>query len=269
MTSRFERDTAVTRIAAHHYEGRMDEGWWILRGPNGGYVAAVLLRALTAAVGDPERAPRSLTLHYTSPPTAGPVSVETRIERQGRSLTTVSARMSQAGQLRAVAIAAFSKSRPAPHFRHAVMPEVTPPEKLPRLQLTKPGPLPIHARYDYRWAVGTPPGEGPDKALCGGWIRLQEPHPIDAAVLAAFADAWPPAVFFWAPPGELLRGAPTVDLTVHFRTPLPHPGIGPEDFLLAVFRSREASDGFVEEDGEIWSRNGVLLAHSRQLAMIG
>jgi len=32
----------------------MSKDWWILRGPNGGYVAAVLLRALTEAVGDPE-----------------------------------------------------------------------------------------------------------------------------------------------------------------------------------------------------------------------
>jgi acyl-CoA thioesterase len=65
-----------------------------------------------------------------------------------------------------------------------------------------------------------------------------------------------------------LGGAPTVDLTVHIRTPLPAPGMRPEDAVLVSFRTREVSQGLLEEDGEIWSRDGRLLAHSRQLALL-
>jgi acyl-CoA thioesterase len=57
---------------------------------------------------------------------------------------------------------------------------------------------------------------------------------------------------------------PTVDLTIHFRDePAPV-----HDWCLARFVSRHASHGFVEEDGEIWSRDGRLLAQSRQLALM-
>jgi len=35
-----------------------------------------------------------------------------------------------------------------------------------------------------------------------------------------------------------------------------------------VFRTRVVHEGFLEEDGEIWSRDGRLLAQSRQLAIL-
>jgi hypothetical protein len=52
------------------------------------------------------------------------------------------------------------------------------------------------------------------------------------------------------------------------RTPLPAPDLSPGDPVLVVFRTREVSQGLLEEDGEIWSRGGRLLAHSRQLAIL-
>ena len=74
------------------------------------------------------------------------------------------------------------------------------------------------------------------------------------------ADAWWPS-----PLPRLTRPAalPTIDLTVHFRSP--PAADGP---VLAVFRSSTSSGGFFEEDGELWSGDGVLLAHSRQLALL-
>ena len=44
-------------------------------------------------VDDPQRAPRSLTIHYARAPEPGPVLIRTAIERAGRSLSTLSARM--------------------------------------------------------------------------------------------------------------------------------------------------------------------------------
>ena len=45
----------------------MSERWWVGKGPNGGYVAAVILRAIQASASA-ERAPRSLTVHFQRAP---------------------------------------------------------------------------------------------------------------------------------------------------------------------------------------------------------
>ena len=68
----------------------------------------MLLRALTETVDDPARSPRSLTIHYTRAPEPGPVQIRTVSERDGRSLSTLSARMEQDGRLIALVLAAFS-----------------------------------------------------------------------------------------------------------------------------------------------------------------
>jgi len=271
MTTRFDRDTAVRAVEPSDagpgvHEGVIDRGWWVVRGPNGGYVAALLLRALAAEV-PAERAPRSLTVHYTAPPAEGPVRIHTRVERIGRSLSTVSGRMVQGDRLLALALGAFSIARRGLAFDHARMPEAPPPEACPSF----PSGIPMHDRYEYRWAVGKPPGRvAPEaaEALCGGWIRLAEPRVADAPLVAAYTDAWPPAVFSQIAPADLASGVPTVDLTVHFRAAWPAE-LDPTEFALVVFRSRLARDGFVEEDGEVWTRSGLLLAQSRQLALIG
>jgi acyl-CoA thioesterase len=85
--------------------------------------------------------------------------------------------------------------------------------------------------------------------------------PLDHIAIAAVADTVVPAAFsrFGRP---LI--VPTLDLTIHFRAPLPAAG----EWALVAFESRCAAGGTWEEDGEVWSQDGRLLAQSRQLAMI-
>jgi acyl-CoA thioesterase len=263
----FDRDTAVTKRGDGRYEAELSTDWWVVRGPNGGYLAAIVLRALTDAVADPERAPRSLTVHYTSAPGEGAVQLVTSRERVGRSLTTCTCRMEQAGRLVALAVAAFSRPRPGPEFQDVVMPQVPGPEAFaPRPPVR--GAPPIARCWETRWAIGHPPVPGApsgQRAVAGGWIRLPEPHAVDAPVAAAITDGWIPPMF-----GRVREPVvvPTVDLTVHFRARLPHPGVPADAFVLAAFRTTVAADGFLEEDGEIWAPDGTLLAQSRQLATI-
>ena len=58
-------------------------------------------------------------------------------------------------------------------------------------------------------------------------------------------------------------GAPTLDLTIHFRAP-----VASGEWVLADYRSRFSAGGVWEEDGELWAPDGTLLAQSRQLALI-
>ena len=262
MPSRFATGTAVTRTGDHRYAATVDRGWWVLRGPNGGYLAALVLRAITTDVADPARRPRSFAVHYLRPPRAGDVEVIVQPERVGRTTTVVTARLVQDEKLTALAVAALGTDRPGPEFAHLVMPALPGPDELappPR----RPVDIPMRDRYETRIAIGRAPWEGAPsaEAVTGGWIRLADPEPLDAHVVAALTDAWFPAVFTMT--REPIQ-VPTVDLTIHFRDEPP----SMHEWSLVRFVSRHASHGFLEEDGEIWSRNGRLLAQSRQLALM-
>lgn len=267
MTTRFERDTTVTRRDDAIFLATVDPAWSVVRGPNGGYLAAIVLRALTERVGEATRAPRSLTVHFASPADVGMITIVTHLERVGRSLTSCTARVTQADRLVALAVAAFSSPRPGPEFCDLVPPDVPPPEQLTPRPAPPEAP-PIAHRWDTRWAIGRPPVPGAPlarEAVAGGWIRLEEPQSLDAPAITAVTDAWLPPVFGRTDEPLVV---PTIDLTVHFRSALPHAGIAPDGFLVAVFRTSVAAEGFLDEDGEVWAPDGTLLAQSRQLAAI-
>jgi Thioesterase-like superfamily len=115
--------------------------------------------------------------------------------------------------------------------------------------------------YYMRWALG-----GDDAVPgSGGWIRTAEPRALDAPLVAAMTDAWAPAAFVAL---GRFAAAPTLDLTIHIRRPLPVPGMEPEDYVLGRFWSRLSVAGVWEEDGELWSPGGELIAQSRQLALV-
>jgi hypothetical protein len=101
--------------------------------------------------------------------------------------------------------------------------------------------------------------------VTGAWMRTREPRVLDAPLAAAMTDAWAPVAF--AVLGRAVL-APTLDLTIHVRRPLPPEGMAPGDFVLGRFSSRHAVGGVWEEDGELWSPAGELLVQSRQLALV-
>ncbi len=262
--TRFDRDTAVTALGDGAYAAQSDPGWNAPFGANGGYMAAIVLRALEAEVADAGRPARSITLHFLRPPQPGALHIEVTVERSGRNLSTLTAQVLQANRACILAIAAFSGDFPEVERFTAPMPIVAPAASIEPWAV-RPEQPPIAHRIEFRGAIGPLPYTGADEALSGGWMRMEQPQRLDAAALALYADAWLPAAFTRVH-GPL--AAPTIDLTIHFRDPAAALLVPPSDAVLGVFRSDYAAGGFVEEDGELWSPDGVLLAHCRQLALL-
>lgn len=255
-------DTALEPIAPGRWRGAISERWWIQQGPYGGCVAAMLTRALIAVVDDPARPPRSLTVHFLDAPGPGPVEVAATVERAGRSVTSVSLRMEQDGRAMALALATAGTWRDdQPAWNALRPPDVPRPEDCPLLPELD-GLPPFTGNFEIRWAEGGTLGAPSGRARNVTWVRPRPSAPIDHVVATALSDTMMPAAF-----SRLGRLAvvPTLDLTLHFRAPLPQAGDG---WGLAVFESRTSAGGTWEEDGELWSAEGALLVQSRQLAMI-
>src|SRR4051794_36740204 len=72
MPSRFDTDTAVVPLGNGRYDARIDTGWWIERGPNGGYIAAIVMRGFIAEGGGAARPPPPAADHHPAPGGAGP-----------------------------------------------------------------------------------------------------------------------------------------------------------------------------------------------------
>lgn len=231
----------------------------------------MLLRALTESVDDLSRSPRSLTIHYLSAPQPGPVQIHTTIERQGRSLSTLSARMEQDGAPIALVLSAFSVPWTGPEISEVPLPGIArsqPPDpereagtavKLGAPPFTEH--LVMQPRFDGRPFDG---GEHPMEV--SAWLGLAEARPLDTPTLAFFSDALIPAPFMrTAAPNP----APTVDLTVHFRVPLPRVSDPDHDELCFVrVKAGVIHEGFFEEDSVIWAADGTVLAQSRQLGIL-
>jgi acyl-CoA thioesterase len=255
----FARTTQAERSSEELWQATIDARWNVLRGPNGGYLAALLLATLQRRLDDASRQPRVLSLHYPKVPAPGPVEIRTQLTRSGRSMSWLSAELYQNDELCVAARAAFSADWPSLEYDTTAKPVIPDGAEIRIMD----GLPPFASHYQYRSVFATPLASGGHDAV-GGYIRLREPELYSAPLLAALSDAWFPSTF--AHDRRPSMGA-TLDLTVHFRDYAALAQLDPGDEVLSVFRSRLATQGFFEEDGELWSPSGKLLAQSRQLAI--
>lgn len=246
---------------ARTYAATIAPGWDIAGNANGGYLMALAVRSMSAAV---ERPPLSVTAHYLAPGRPGPAEVEVVVHRAGRRTATAGAVVRDdrgAGLISVLGTFAELREEGRPVV-DAAPPDLPPLEQcvrtVPPAELSGFGDrvaMYVHPD-DTRFASGEPRGV----AEIRGWFEFADRAPVDAVGLFVAADAFPPVVFNR---GAFPIGwAPTLELTVHVRgVPAPGP-------LRCRFSSRFMQAGMFEEDGEVWDTRGTLVAQSRQLALI-
>jgi hypothetical protein len=176
-------------------------------------------------------------MHFLRVPGPGPVTVSAQADRIGRSLTSVSGKLEQEGELIGLAVGAWSKPWEGPLLDAAPMPDVVPPQgrASAAAEFPRDDPPAFTGQLTMQHRFGDPPWTGSERAETGGWLGLLEERPVDALAVAVLADAWFPAPW---PRLKALAPAPTIDLTVHFRAP------------------------------QLWAADGTLVAQSRQLGLL-
>ena len=263
----FDDAIAVTKVADGRYTCDISPDYWIVAGPNGGYIGALLVNAAEDNIGDPSRQLAGMTVHYLRRPQEGPAELRVATLHHGRSIAYRRVELIQDDIVIAAGTGSWAVAMDGIEVGGWEAPDVPAPDDcLPMSAIRTTDPLPFHQQWDIKTVDGIPFGEGGDdrNLVMTWWFRPAVHRLLDGALIFQIADAMPPPIFLVAMPAG---GAPTIDLSVHVRARLDDVAWNEGDWLLIRFSTRYGSNGFVEEDGEIWTADGTLLAHSRQLAL--
>ena len=145
-----------------------------------------------------------------------------------------------------------------PVFLDGTPPALPPPAECAGVPVGSFGLASIAERIEFRsaelpgWFRGQPSGRPASEF----WMRFADGREADLLSLPLLVDSTAPSVL------ELGAGSVTIQLTVHLRA---HPAPG---WLACRATTRFVSNGYHEEDFEVWDSAGTLVAQSRQLALI-
>ena len=262
-SSLFERETLVEKTVDGRWQGHLSHHWNIGENPNGGYMLSCALSAIRQSVAHPD--PLSITTHFLRPGTPdAPFEIVVETLREGRSVATVRATMSQQGKSRLEVLCAFGNLSQSVGVDETL--ELKPQHDMPAAEQcpSRSGEnqgvlLPLMDRLDIRInPTHAEPGSS-EHAQMSGWIRLLDDHPPTSLILPMFADAFPPSPFTKL---GVVGWVPTLELTVHVRR-RPQPG-----WIRAEFHTSDLTGGRMIETGALWDSSGRLVAQSRQLGLV-
>jgi acyl-CoA thioesterase len=256
----------ATRIIAgdSSWQGNAGEDYFAFVGQFGGATAASILRAL---IQHPERSgdPLALTVNFCAPVVQGEFDLDIRLVKANRSSQHWSVEMTQdkAGVV-TLATAVFAERRPSWSQQQASFPQATAFEKtLPYTKIS----MPWVKQYEFRFVEGEPKiGSSmqaiPASAFSKLWIGDHVPRKIDMLSLMSMSDAFFGRIFHAR--NELVPLG-TVSMTTYFHTSAED--LAAEDItrVLATADAKIFHKSYGDQNGELWSPNGRLLATTTQI----
>lgn len=257
----FAADTEIVG-ADGRYRARLSRDWEIW-GPNGGYVAAIALRAAGASAPLPW--PAAFSCHFLSVAQFGDVELQVTPLRTAKRAASLRVAMTQNG--RAILDAMVWVVGDVGGLEHDVapMPDVPPPRALQSMEdLLGPEIRNAHPFWQNleRRPLGWVPAERwkPTAPLVRNWMRFRP----RATFAAPFLDAgrtlllidtmtWPAAWRAHGDTGGYL--APSLDVNVQFHRSAPA-----SEWLFVEATAPVATRGLVGGQARIWASDGQLLA---------
>ncbi len=256
--SDLERATRVETGEGAHI-ARLSEDWEIW-GPNGGYLAAIALRAV--GINAQIQRPASFYCHFLSSPTFAEVQLEVSVLKRGRRAESFAVQMSQESKPILHALVKTAAEAPGYSHQHPESPAVPPPEALKSYdELLPPDRRPPFRFWDNieRRPVDQSTGDEPTTPVVREWTRFRptarfEDPFIDAARALILLDTYGfPAAYRKYRSWEYL--APNLDTSVWFH----NPSSGCE-WLLVDHECSVADHGLMGVSGRVWDTDGKLLA---------
>lgn len=257
-------DTAVWGCDGR-YTATLSAGWDIW-GPQGGYVAAVALRAAAAAASFPR--PASFACHFLRPAQVGPIDIRVESLRETRRAQSLRVILVQNDAAILEALVWTVAAIVGIDHEAGGRPSVPQPDQVDPWEAYLPGgevPFPFWRNFDVR-PITPPPREWRQAAdpQFVFWTRLRvangldDPF-VDAARMLVAADSamYPAATFAHEEPFPYI--APSMDLAMTF-----HRTGTNSQWLLVEASSPLAEGALVAGRASIWSLRGGLLSSATQ-----
>ena len=250
------------------YDADLSDEWCVVGKPNGGYLAAVIIRAVGAelvARGQDHPDCVAITSTYFGAPDPRDAIVDVTILRAGRGVTQVRATLLQDGQPLVESQLVMSRLKsPNRLYDSSPPPVMADPSACIRGESGE-GPFEHRVMIMEGTAVLLDPstanfnqGFETGVAEVRGWATFADDRPIDALAVHYLIDCLPPATF----PLQSAGWVPTLQLTSYLRA---HPAPGP---VIIRQKAQVIDAGFVDEVCEIWDSTGQLVAQGTQLAKV-
>ena len=250
-------DAGVTEIDTGSITIEIDRTWRSGPGAHGGLIAA--LAAIAAQAAAPEFQLQSMSTQLLRP-VRQPLTVTAVVERHGLRTAAVSVRGVANRRLVALATATLGRRADGPQL---TLPAPIAPSPGACAELLLPLDLVPFAQHLEMRRVGDnqPFGRHADAEFTA-WIRWREPRRIDAAAIAVFLDALPPALY--AVTAEVVA-IPTVDFFVQW---VGRSEVQAGAWALVRITTIAARDGWSLDESSVWTAGGELLGTARQTRAI-